>query len=117
MVQIDDSSASETPTRRSGEDSHVAGQDDVVDFVLVQQLDDSLVVRIPFPVVDLVPVGTELLSDYHASGAGRWTGRVYVPDQGRHFYSTIELRTPDSLRISGCILGGLICKRQDWIRK
>lgn len=62
-------------------------------------------------------VGTEFFSDYHASGAGRWTGRVYVPDQGRHFYSTIELRTPDSLRISGCILGGLICKRQDWIRK
>lgn len=62
-------------------------------------------------------VGTELLSGYRASGAGRWTGRVYVPDQGRHFYSTIELRTPDSLRISGCILGGLICKRQDWTRK
>lgn len=62
-------------------------------------------------------VGTELLSDYRASGAGRWTGRVYVPDQGRHFYSTIELRTPDSLRISGCILGGLICKRQEWTRK
>lgn len=62
-------------------------------------------------------VGTELLSDYRASGAGRWTGRVYVPDQGRRFYSTIELRTPDSLRISGCILGGLICKRQDWTRK
>lgn len=62
-------------------------------------------------------VGTELLSDYRASGAGRWTGRVYVPDQGRRFYSTIELRSPDSLRISGCILGGLICKRQDWTRK
>ncbi|HWW57332.1 MAG TPA: DUF2147 domain-containing protein [Sphingopyxis sp.] len=62
-------------------------------------------------------VGTELLSDYRASGAGRWTGRVYVPDQGRRYYSTIELRTPNSLRISGCILGGLICKRQDWIRK
>lgn len=62
-------------------------------------------------------VGTELLSDYRPSGAGRWTGRVYVPDQGRRFYSTIELRAPNDLRISGCILGGLICKRQDWIRK
>jgi uncharacterized protein (DUF2147 family) len=28
-------------------------------------------------------VGTQLLSNYHASGAGRWTGQVYVPDQGR----------------------------------
>ena len=62
-------------------------------------------------------VGTELLSDYHASGAGRWTGQVYVPDQGRRFYSTIELRNPNILRISGCILGGLICKHQEWTRR
>ncbi|WP_447752338.1 DUF2147 domain-containing protein [Sphingopyxis fribergensis] len=62
-------------------------------------------------------VGTELLSNYRASGAGRWTGQVYVPDQGRRFYSTIELKTSDSLRISGCILGGLICKHQEWTRR
>jgi uncharacterized protein (DUF2147 family) len=62
-------------------------------------------------------VGTELLSDYRASGVGRWTGQVYVPDQGRRFYSTIELKTPDRLRISGCILGGLICKHQEWTRR
>lgn len=62
-------------------------------------------------------VGTELLSDYHRSGTGRWTGQVYVPDQGRRFYSTIEQKGPNDLRISGCILGGLLCKRQDWVRR
>lgn len=62
-------------------------------------------------------VGTELLSDYRPSGAGRWTGQVYVPDQGRRFYSTIEQKGPDRLRISGCILAGLICKHQEWIRR
>lgn len=62
-------------------------------------------------------VGTELLSNYHASGSGRWTGQVYVPDQGRRFYSTIEQKTLNSLRISGCILGGLICKHQEWTRR
>jgi len=62
-------------------------------------------------------VGTELLSNYHASGTGRWTGQVYVPDQGRRFYSTIELQNANSLRISGCILGGLICKHQEWTRR
>lgn len=62
-------------------------------------------------------VGTELLSNYRASGKGRWTGQVYVPDQGRRFASTIELKTPNSLRISGCILGGLICKHQEWARR
>lgn len=62
-------------------------------------------------------IGTELLSDYRHSGAGRWTGQVYVPDQGRRFYSTIEQKGPNDIRISGCILGGLLCKRQDWTRQ
>lgn len=62
-------------------------------------------------------VGTQLLSDYRASSPGRWTGQVYVPDQGRRFASTIELKSPNSLRISGCILGGLICKHQLWTRR
>lgn len=62
-------------------------------------------------------VGIELLSDYRASGTGRWTGKVYIPDVGHRFYSTIELRNANSLRISGCILGGLICKHQDWTRR
>ncbi|WP_282949333.1 MULTISPECIES: DUF2147 domain-containing protein [unclassified Sphingopyxis] len=62
-------------------------------------------------------IGTELLSDYRKSGAARWTGQVYVPDQGRRFYSTIEQKSPNDIRISGCILGGLLCKRQDWTRQ
>lgn len=62
-------------------------------------------------------VGTNLLSDYHPNGRGRWAGKVYVPDEGRRFSSTIELKDPNHLRISGCILGGLICKHQIWVRR
>lgn len=62
-------------------------------------------------------IGTELLSDYRRNSPVRWTGQVYVPDQGRRFYSTIEQKGPNDLRISGCILGGLLCKRQDWVRR
>ena len=61
-------------------------------------------------------IGTELLQDYHAIGDGRWQGRVYVPDMGRTFYSKIEQQGPNSLRISGCVLGGWICKSQVWQR-
>lgn len=62
-------------------------------------------------------IGTELLVDYRAKGIGYWKGQVYVPDQGRRFYSTIEQTSVNSIRISGCILGGLICKHQDWTRR
>lgn len=61
-------------------------------------------------------IGTELLQDYSRSDSGVWRGRVYVPDMGRTFYSTIGIEKTGALRISGCILGGLICKNQIWRR-
>ena len=61
-------------------------------------------------------VGTELLKNYRSTGPGRYQGQVFVPDMGRTFYSTIKQDSPDNMRISGCILGGLICKSQDWRR-
>jgi len=61
-------------------------------------------------------VGTELLRNYRGKGPGRYEGTVYVPDMGHSFYSTIVQRDADHIRISGCILGGLICKSQDWHR-
>ncbi|WP_419808177.1 DUF2147 domain-containing protein [Sphingomonas sp.] len=65
-------------------------------------------------VADLL--GTELLQDYGGDGPGAWSGTVFVPDKGRHFASTIQQLSPASLKISGCILGGLICKSQVWNR-
>lgn len=62
-------------------------------------------------------IGIELLRDYNPSASGTWRGHVYVPDMGRTFYSTIDMDGPDALRISGCILGGLICKSQIWHRQ
>ena len=61
-------------------------------------------------------VGLELLRDYHSVGRGHYEGSVYVPDMGRSFFSKMEQRDPNTIRISGCILGGLLCKSQDWHR-
>jgi uncharacterized protein (DUF2147 family) len=61
-------------------------------------------------------IGTELLRGYRPAGPGRYRGEVFVPDMGRTFYSTIEQRSADDLKISGCIFGGLICKSQNWHR-
>lgn len=61
-------------------------------------------------------IGIQLLSGYRLKSPGLWQGRAYVPDMGRTFYSRIEQTAPDRLKISGCILGGLICKSQIWTR-
>jgi uncharacterized protein (DUF2147 family) len=61
-------------------------------------------------------IGTELLRDYRQSGPGRWSGTVYVPDMGRSFSSRIVQQAPNTLRISGCLVAGFLCKSQDWTR-
>jgi uncharacterized protein (DUF2147 family) len=59
-------------------------------------------------------VGIELLQDYKLNAPGRWSGMVYVPDLGHRFNSRITPLNANQLKISGCILGGLICKSQLW---
>jgi uncharacterized protein (DUF2147 family) len=61
-------------------------------------------------------IGIELLQDYSRAQNGIWHGRVYVPDMRRTFQSTISVQDPKDLRISGCLLGGLVCKSQIWHR-
>lgn len=62
-------------------------------------------------------VGTQLLRQYHREGNGTWQGEVYVPDMGESFFSRIRQTDPGHLKISGCILHGLICKSQTWTRR
>jgi uncharacterized protein (DUF2147 family) len=61
-------------------------------------------------------IGIELLRDYRRIGPDRWAGTVYVPDMGHSFSSRIERLSPDTLKISGCLIGGFLCKSQIWKR-
>jgi uncharacterized protein (DUF2147 family) len=59
-------------------------------------------------------VGTSLLRDYRLTKPGHWKGRVFVPDLGDTYYSKIVQLDHRRIKISGCILGGLLCKSQIW---
>ena len=61
-------------------------------------------------------IGVELLQGYHPIGRNSWAGRVYVPDMHRSFSSRIRQTAPDRLTISGCLVGGLFCRSQQWHR-
>lgn len=61
-------------------------------------------------------IGTTLLRGYRANGTAQWAGQVYIPDRKASYYSTIQLVDAQTLKVSGCILGGLICKSQMWHR-
>ncbi|UZK66292.1 DUF2147 domain-containing protein [Sphingomonas sp. M1-B02] len=61
-------------------------------------------------------IGTELLENYSLQSDGSWAGRVFVPDRGARFASTMTAIGSNTLRIKGCMLGRLLCKAQIWQR-
>jgi uncharacterized protein (DUF2147 family) len=46
----------------------------------------------------------------------KWTGRIYDPNSGSSYDSTIALKGSDSLRVQGCAFGGMFCGGQTWSR-
>jgi uncharacterized protein (DUF2147 family) len=61
-------------------------------------------------------IGSQLLTNLHPNGPGKWRGRAYVPDLNRRASATVLRTRPDQLRVSGCALGGLICQTRHWQR-
>ncbi|CCE02804.1 conserved hypothetical protein [Bradyrhizobium sp. STM 3809] len=46
----------------------------------------------------------------------KWSGRIFDPNSGSTYDSTIALKGPDSLRVQGCAFGGMFCGGQTWTR-
>ena len=51
-----------------------------------------------------------------AKGGGAYGGgKVWAPDRDKTYNSKMQL-SGDSLAVSGCVLGGIICRASDWTR-
>ncbi len=60
-------------------------------------------------------MGMPILINMHP-GEGQWDGEVYNAENGETYTSHISLLGPDTLKIEGCVLGGLICGGENWTR-
>lgn len=60
-------------------------------------------------------IGTEIFSDYRRDG-NDWAGTLFVPDRGKRVSSTLEIAGGDQVKISGCLIGRVLCKSQVWTR-
>jgi uncharacterized protein (DUF2147 family) len=47
---------------------------------------------------------------------GKWAGQVYNAEDGKTYTGYVTLTGAESLKLEGCVLGGLICKAQTWTR-
>ncbi|MEO0820253.1 MAG: DUF2147 domain-containing protein [Pseudomonadota bacterium] len=66
---------------------------------------------------DQSTVGKPILWDMASEGDGRWSGgRVWAPDDDNTYRAKMQMKNAATLELSGCVLGGLICRGQDWTR-
>ena len=61
-------------------------------------------------------IGKKIVWDMVGKGGGAYgDGKVWAPDRDKTYNSKMDLKG-DSLAVSGCVLGGLICRASDWRR-
>lgn len=48
--------------------------------------------------------------------AGKWSGQVYNAEDGKTYKGSIQLTSANSLKLEGCVMGGLVCRGETWTR-
>jgi uncharacterized protein (DUF2147 family) len=60
-------------------------------------------------------IGKQIVIDMVASGGGAYAGKVLRPADNK-IYNGKAAVSGGSMKLSGCVAGGLICKSQTWTR-
>ncbi len=60
-------------------------------------------------------VGKNAVYDMVGTGNGKYEGKAWKPSNGKTYAGAGTL-SGDSLKIGGCVFGGLICSKQSWTR-
>lgn len=61
-------------------------------------------------------IGSQLFRDFTPERPGIWHGKVFVPDIGKTFSGTIRVIDDNTIVGSGCLIGRVGCKSQQWTR-
>jgi uncharacterized protein (DUF2147 family) len=61
-------------------------------------------------------VGIQMFSGVKKTGDNEWTGELYNFEDGRTYTGKLGMQGDDRLKLSGCVLGGLVCRSQIWTR-
>ena len=60
--------------------------------------------------------GEQVLINMKPAKDAKWSGRIFDPNTGNTYDSTIAMRGTDTLRVQGCAFGGMFCGGQTWSR-
>lgn len=63
-------------------------------------------------------IGTEIIEGMNKKSETKYAGgRIYAPDTEKWYKSKIKVKNEDTLKVSGCVAGGIICRGQIWTRQ
>jgi uncharacterized protein (DUF2147 family) len=62
------------------------------------------------------PHAGKRIGNMQASGGAKYAGTIIDPNDDKSYSGTASL-AGSSLRLSGCVLGGIICRSQTWSRQ
>jgi uncharacterized protein (DUF2147 family) len=60
-------------------------------------------------------LGQRLFYDLHSDGTNSWSGKAVSPSNGSVYLAKMSVEGA-SLSITGCVVGGLVCKSMKWRR-
>jgi uncharacterized protein (DUF2147 family) len=61
-------------------------------------------------------IGIELITGLKPKGPDQWEGSLYNPEDGNTYAGILTTEGLLTLKLQGCVLGGLICKSETWKR-
>lgn len=60
--------------------------------------------------------GKQVLIDMKSTRENLWNGKINDVRSGGVYVSKMSLHGPNSLRVEGCAMGGMLCGGQTWTR-
>lgn len=60
-------------------------------------------------------LGKQIIRGMEPQGGGKYAGQVWRPSNGKLYKGKLQL-SGNSLKMSGCVAGGLLCSSQTWSR-
>ena len=61
-------------------------------------------------------VGKEIVCGAKAVSKTKWKGNLLNLEDGQKYSGHFELIDANTLKVSGCVLGGVVCKTEKWTR-
>ena len=61
-------------------------------------------------------LGIPIVLNMKPNGGEQWQGQVYNAEDGNTYSGSFAMTGANTAQLKGCVMGGLICKSQTWIR-